>query len=36
VWRETGDINTVVDWLIEMTMENVPLDTVADRYTQVV
>jgi len=24
VWRETGDINAVVDHLIEMTMENVP------------
>jgi glutamate---cysteine ligase / carboxylate-amine ligase len=24
VWRETGDINAVVDRLIEMTMENVP------------
>jgi glutamate---cysteine ligase / carboxylate-amine ligase len=29
VWKETGDINTVVDRLIEMTMENVPLKTVA-------
>jgi len=28
VWRETGDINTVVDRLIEMTMENVPRGTV--------
>jgi carboxylate-amine ligase len=24
VWRETGDINAVVDHLIETTMENVP------------
>jgi len=24
VWRETGDINAVVDRLIELTMENVP------------
>jgi carboxylate-amine ligase len=24
VWRETGDVNAVVDRLIEMTMENVP------------
>lgn len=23
IWRETGDINAVVDWLIERTMENV-------------
>jgi carboxylate-amine ligase len=28
VWRETGDINAVVDRLIEMTMENVPRGTV--------
>lgn len=27
VWRKTGDINAVVDRLIEMTMENVPLET---------
>lgn len=26
VWRETGDINSVVDRLIENTMENVPCD----------
>jgi len=24
IWRETEDINAVVDWLIESTMENVP------------
>jgi carboxylate-amine ligase len=24
VWRQTGDIKSVVDHLIEMTMENVP------------
>jgi glutamate---cysteine ligase / carboxylate-amine ligase len=28
VWRDTGDINAVVDRLIEMTMENVPRGTV--------
>lgn len=28
VWRETGDINAVVDRLIELTMENVPLEAV--------
>jgi glutamate---cysteine ligase / carboxylate-amine ligase len=27
VWRDTGDINAVVDRLIEMTMENVPRET---------
>lgn len=27
VWRETQDINAVVDNLIELTMENVPLET---------
>jgi glutamate---cysteine ligase / carboxylate-amine ligase len=27
VWRETGDMNAVVDRLIEMTMENVPRGT---------
>lgn len=26
VWRETGDVNAVVDRLIEMTMENVPFE----------
>jgi glutamate---cysteine ligase / carboxylate-amine ligase len=26
VWHETEDINAVVDWLIEQTMENVPRD----------
>jgi glutamate---cysteine ligase / carboxylate-amine ligase len=28
VWRETGDIKSVVDHLIEMTMENVPCEVV--------
>lgn len=28
VWRETGDINAVVDHLIQMTMENVPSEVV--------
>jgi len=28
VWRETGDIKSVVDHLIEMTMENVPSEVV--------
>ena len=27
VWRETHDINAVVDNLIDLTMENVPLET---------
>ena len=27
VWRETGDIKAVVDRLIELTMENVPMET---------
>ena len=36
VWRQTGDINTVVDRLIEMTMENVPLETVAHRDARAV
>ena len=28
VWRETGDIKSVVDYLIEMTMENVPSEVI--------
>jgi len=28
VWRETGDIKSVVDHLIEMTMENVPREVI--------
>jgi carboxylate-amine ligase len=28
VWREAGDINAVVDHLIEATMENVPRDVI--------
>jgi carboxylate-amine ligase len=28
VWRETGDIKSVVDHLIEMTMENVPCEMI--------
>src|SRR5688572_7918564 len=28
VWRETGDINAVVDRLIELTMENVPREII--------
>ncbi len=28
VWRETGDIKSVVDHLIEMTMENVPCEAI--------
>jgi len=28
VWRETGDIKSVVDHLIEMTMENVPSEVI--------
>jgi hypothetical protein len=28
VWRETGDINAVVDHLIETTMENVPGEVI--------
>jgi carboxylate-amine ligase len=30
VWRETGDIKTVVDHLIEMTMENVPSEPISN------
>ena len=28
-WRETGDIKSVVDHLIEMTMENVPCEVIS-------
>ena len=28
VWRETGDVKSVVDHLIEMTMENVPCELI--------
>jgi carboxylate-amine ligase len=30
VWRETGDVKSVVDHLIEMTMENVPCETIPE------
>jgi len=36
VWRETGDINAVVDWLIEMTMENVPSGITPEAAAHVV
>ena len=36
VWRETGDINAVVDRLIDMTMENVPLGKVAEPLARAV
>jgi carboxylate-amine ligase len=36
VWRETGDIHAVVDRLIEMTMENVPVGNVAEPLARAV
>jgi glutamate---cysteine ligase / carboxylate-amine ligase len=36
VWRETGDMNAVIDRLIEMTMENVPRGTVPVASARVV
>ncbi len=36
VWRETGDINAVVDRLIELTMENVPREITPDALAKVV
>jgi len=36
VWRETGDINAVVDWLIDMTMENVPREKTPEAAAHVV
>jgi carboxylate-amine ligase len=30
VWRETGDVKSVVDHLIEMTMENVPCEAIPE------
>ncbi|HEX7295765.1 MAG TPA: carboxylate-amine ligase [Pyrinomonadaceae bacterium] len=36
VWKQTGDINAVVDRLIEMTTENVPLGPIAGGYARAV
>ena len=36
VWHETGDINAVVDRLIELTMENVPHDITPAALAEVV